>query len=381
MKAPWHRVLCPFCFAKFQMKEAWFRCRSPKCATEVDMPLSRHRGVPNTRANKALDPTTVKRRGHEAECDVDTCRQPTSVRICPHCHSTLPPQFDNVDSRILAVVGGRNAGKSHYIATLVDQLRKVWCPRMNIQFRPVFDTTTLNYRQNYYEPVYQKKQVLPQTQQAAANPVIREPLIYRMEFPRTLLGAPALNLVLFDAAGEDLQNADLMAIYNRYILHASGIISLINPLGLQSICERLGVEPDEGEMPLETQDRMITSLNPKPGKPIKIPTAFVLAKADELRPIVNDSASFLDPGPIGQVPSADELMANDEDIRAHLADWGEEALLNSGRKFKTHGYFAASALGHAPDMSALTIPGAISPSRVCDPVFWLLSQLGYAKLD
>ena len=150
-------------------------------------------------------------------------------RICPHCRSKLPTQTDHVDSKILAVIGGTSSGKSHYIATMVQQLQSVLGPNMKIKVMGVGDTTRTNYRDYYYERVYRDKLVLDQTQSAQNNPVVRDPLIYRLEFPRQRLRIRAINLVLFDAAGEDIQDENTLGLYNKYILHAAGIIFLINP--------------------------------------------------------------------------------------------------------------------------------------------------------
>ena len=387
IRLPWRKLLCPFCFERFRPSEAWFRCRNPNqtdCAPEIDAAYSDHIGVPNRYLNKAFAPppktSAFSRNNHEAKCP--QCAKSTTLRICPNCHQKLPAQIDVVDSKILAVIGGRASGKSHYIATMVKQLSSVIGPNMDIKVMAVGDATRKNYNTHYHERVFRQKLLLDQTQSAQANPVVREPLIYRLEFPRRAFSIPAINLVLFDAAGEDVQDENTLALYNKYILHASGIIFLLNPLQVDSICEQLGSPPDDGEIIQNTLDRVVelirTELRLKPGRPIRIPTAFVLSKSDILKDIVDDHAMFLQDRPhVGNYDLCDFEMVNEE-LKSYLSSWGEDGLLSNAEQFAPHGHFAISALGCKPDKHTMSIP-SIDPIRCADPVLWLLTQLGYLR--
>lgn len=385
---PWGQLLCPFCFERFRLAEAWFRCRNPnlgECPEEVDLVYSAHTGVPNRYMKKAFPSPPSKSfrcHVHEAKCPGANCSKPTTQRLCPHCHSKLPAEIEYIDSKILAVIGGTSSGKSHYIATMVNQLRKTIGPNLKIQVTRVGETTTQNYNTYYHDPVYLQKTVLPQTQSAQVNPVVREPLIYRLEFPRRGLSIPAVNLVLFDAAGEDVQDENTLALYNKYLLHAAGIIFLINPLQIRSICEQLGVPPDSGETAQDTLDRVVelfrVERRMRPGKKIKIPTVFLVTKSDTLGSIVDDKCRFLQDVPhVGQYDLSDFEMINEE-IKSYLSTWGEDGLISGAEQFQPRGFFAVSALGSNPDKKTLRIP-RIDPIRCGDPVLWLLTQLGYLK--
>lgn len=206
------------------------------------------------------------------------------------------------------------------------------------------------------------------------------PLIYRLEFPRRRLSIRAVNLVLFDAAGEDIQDENTLELYNKYILHASGLIFLINPLQLLSVCEQLDVSPDNGEVVHHTLERVVemyfTARGFKPGRQIKVPTAFVLSKSDVLESIVDKQASFLQDVPhIGQYDLRDFEIVHEE-VKTYLSDWGADGLLSLAESFQPHGFFAISALGCHPNN--LNIPH-INPLRAGDPILWLLTRLGYLK--
>ncbi len=381
---PWKKLLCPFCFERFRLADAWYRCRNPnvtECPEEIDQAYSDHTGVANRFMRKAFAPLQPRGFGfNQPAASCPQCNKQTTMRICPHCRSKLPTQTDHVDSKILAVIGGTSSGKSHYIATMVQQLQSVLGPNMKIKVMGVGDTTRTNYRDYYYERVYRDKLVLDQTQSAQNNPVVRDPLIYRLEFPRQRLRIRAINLVLFDAAGEDIQDENTLGLYNKYILHAAGIIFLINPLQILSVCEQLGISPDTGEIVQHTLERVVelyfTAHGFKPGHQIKVPTAFVLSKSDVLEPIVDKQSAFLQELPhIGHYDLRDFEMIHEE-MKSYLSSWGADGLLSLAESFNPHGFFAISALGSHP--KNLTIP-QINPRRAGDPILWLLTQLGYLK--
>src|SRR3954454_11131912 len=48
-----------------------------------------------------------------------------------------------------------------------------------------------------------------------------------------------VNLTLFDASGEQIQNEEELVVFNRYILNASDLIVLVDPLTIPDLRERL----------------------------------------------------------------------------------------------------------------------------------------------
>ena len=372
-------ILCPFCFETFHFRDAWFRCRNPsptECPLELDKPYSDHMGRPHT-LSKAFPPQRAGswgRNNHKATCP--QCGTSTTIRLCEHCHSRLPSQVENVDSKILAVIGGMSSGKSHYIATLVQQLTSVLGPSMSIRVMPIGDSTRKNYDKYYREPVYQNKLVLPQTQSARTNPVVREPLIYRLEFPERWFGVPVVNLVLFDAAGEDVQDENTLALYNKYMIHAAGIIFLISPSQVPAICEQIRI-PRDGEPFEHVLSRVVELFESEgrlpAGRQIGVPTAFVLSKSDMLAGIVDNSCEFLRDVPHSGSYDPRESEMVHEEIKGYLASWGADGLMSIGEKFRRHSFFAVSALGCKPENN--TIP-RIDPIRCGDPLLWVLHEIG-----
>ena len=129
-----------------------------------------------------------------------------ALRQCPSCGKLLPRNFGRVEFHTIAIVGDTESGKSHYIASCIDQLKKghawqvIGCTRIVGQ-----EDTDQRYRDTYYAPLYRQLEELAVTRQSIAS--VREPLVYEMVFRRKsrLSRAKTVNLLFYDSAGEDLE--------------------------------------------------------------------------------------------------------------------------------------------------------------------------------
>ena len=87
-----------------------------------------------------------------------------AVRQCPHCKKLLPRSFGLAESHTIAIIGDTASGKSHYIASCIDQLKKgqawqiIGCTRIVGQ-----GNTDDNFLKEYYNPVYFYRQQLAAT--------------------------------------------------------------------------------------------------------------------------------------------------------------------------------------------------------------------------
>src|SRR5262249_42728514 len=156
--------------------------------------------------------------------------------------------------------GTRYSGKSNFFGVLIDALMRRFASEVGFT---IFGQETFSvdearstnsdalYRKRYYNRLFNSTQpeVVPSTPRAsviATDETPRIPLIYRMEFPRCgwvarLRGRAALDLVIFDSAGEDLRDDDPQTLeqFYRFLLYAAGIIFLVDPTQVQGIRERL----------------------------------------------------------------------------------------------------------------------------------------------
>ncbi len=376
------RELCPFCFEYFDLKSAPFRCSSPmsRCAPEVDPVLDKE-WQDNTPVGKVIETggTTSK----SVRCPA--CSNVTHKRICPHCHSQLPHTTGEFRNYIFAVIGAKEAGKSHYLAVLIEQIRQRFGPELDLLLEPMGDSTIKRYRNDFYEPVYRQKRVIDATHSALANRSVRAPLVYSLTksgknfFGKRVIKSSAV-LVFFDTAGEDLNDDDVIATVNKYIYRSDGIILLIDPLQLSEVRTRLAAGTPLPGVNTETSDiinRTTRLIQNGRGLPvtskIPIPMAVAFSKFDAVKPLVDDQFQLNSAGcHRGGFHEADFDAVNSE-MMALLGDWGCQDIVNHVRTmYDEFGFFGLTALGCNPHQTSRI--AAVQPHRVEDPFLWLLAR-------
>src|SRR5579864_193442 len=234
LKAALTREVCPFCFEPYKLSETPFRCISPpsRCAPEKD----------DVRAAKwdqsaPMGKVLGARGGLTNEVQCVTCRQISRKRLCPACHMELPHTAGELRSYIFAVIGAKEAGKSHFLAVLIDRIQNEIGPNLNMLLTPLNDYTISRYRETFYDPIFNKHKVIEGTRSAVVDRRVQLPLVYNLVFRgRDVFGRSAIRkavtLVFFDTAGEDLNDQDTMGTVNKYIYRSDGIILLLDPLQL-----------------------------------------------------------------------------------------------------------------------------------------------------
>jgi hypothetical protein len=427
---PWRQLLCPFCFRQFHLADVGFRCSS--CPAEPDTVLHQHLGAkgpppmlgpitfPTRNAiEKLVSRFTVPRAWpcsktatqtttvHGATVQGATASPPASPtacgkachhRVCPHCHSELASHFGRVNHKVVAVIGARDAGKTHFVTVLINELRKRAPQLMNATMSSQGDETRKLYETFYYNPLYVGKQLLPPTERAATNP--RKPLFYRLEFKRQLFWLPfvrwrtTVNLVFFDAAGEDITDERTLQLHCRYVWNASALVFLFDPLSFEGVYNRLSTQAKsstqrEGGTPMDNVDRLVDVLEKNgglaPGVPVQIPVAFTLTKSDALAPPAGTQKGILDadnpilqPATHGSGLDLQDFTVVNEEVRSHLQSWQPGLLGHLEQRFKSSGFFAVSSLGSQPSGVTAPVP---APLRVEDPLLWILWKMKYIPLQ
>src|SRR5579863_1142305 len=259
-------ITCPFCFETFFPQDVRFRCiqPSPRCSGwENDELYAKKRNdrtptlmghVFEATANKdrRLLPTGIVR---SARCDL--CFAESRVYLCPECHFELPHDVGQIKQYIIAIIGGTGTGKSHYIGSLIFTLKNE--RSLNLIVGLLSDETQTRWQQDFYQPVFENRNVLPGTQSAASDPRVKIPLVTRLtskenplERKLNRLWHQAINTSIFDASGEDMAEFNKLSIENKAISHADGLIFMIDPLHIESVIQRLpGVtvgKPDQNSL-------------------------------------------------------------------------------------------------------------------------------------
>lgn len=382
---------CPYCFERFRLGDTPFRCGNPtdRCDSEIDEQRSAIWGdaVP---LGKVLPAAGFSNK--DARCG--TCGEISRQRLCPHCHLELPRTLGQFRNLIFAIIGAKEAGKSHYLAVLIEQLRQHIGPSLKILLEPANDATIRRYRDDFYQPLFRGRdgrgRVLDATRSARQRAsAVRFPLVYVLsiqgqDFFRRKKIVAVVTLTFFDTAGEDLDDENTMAVVNKYIFRSDGIILLLDPLQILAVRERL---PPARLPQMNTESRDILQRTTKlillgrqlaAGRPITTPLAVAFSKLDRLAPLIEPHMQLhCDSNHAGGFDLHD-AQAVDSEIQSMLAAWGCADLLAQVEGiYSRHCFFALSALGCEPDDQGFL--QRILPRRVEDPFLWLLHCHGLLR--
>ncbi len=369
----WRSFTCPFCFERVRLTELVFRCENSQCRSpKPDTVLARVWNEESFARTFAVDKARFF-----ASCP--TCMQKSHVRICPHCHKALPDTFGLQDDFIIAVIGARNVGKSHFLAVLIEHIRQQVGLRFNMSIEFVDEDTHQRYMEHFYTPIFRDQRTIEATPSARTAPLVRTPLLYRLsrrDHANTLeeLGT----LAFFDTAGEDLDNLDTIQRLNKYILNADGIILLLDPLQVDAVREKLPnipLPPKESN-PLDIMQRLtnlfLRQCGTENNKKITTPVAVCYSKFDTLYPLMDPSSQLLHKAAHNGHFDIRDCEAIQGEVEAMLFNWGHAGLLNLLKvRYQSSAFFCISSLGSAPDGTRIS---TVKPIRVEDPFLWLLYQ-------
>jgi hypothetical protein len=384
LRASFRKEICPYCFEPFRLRDTPFRCSSPaaRCTPERDEIRARvwEDSAPMGRVLPAEG-------GFRREHRCPACGQRSRKRLCPHCHMELPHTMGQFRNLIFSVIGAKDAGKSHYLAVLIEQIRKHAGPDLGMLLEPLNDHTIRRYRESFYEPIFRHGTVIHGTISALSDRKVQIPLVYTLTFTgKDLFGRRAIKglvtLVFFDTAGEDLNDQDTMSTVNKYIYRSDGIILLLDPLQLDRVRDHLG-----GSVPLPSRNtdaadivtRVTHLILERRGLPpdarISTPLAVAFSKFDAVEPLVDPQFQLRsDPDHRSGFDEADFHAVNAE-MQSLLAEWDSRVLQEQIEShFEKFGFFGLTALGCNPHGDQ-KIPRVL-PRRVEDPFLWLLHQHG-----
>lgn len=394
-------LYCPYCYEDFTEQQIQFRCsgrlsrRNQRCDPKVDEVLRDRIGFTG-----ALPPTfAADGRRTSAECP--RCGAETTTRICPACHSQLPVHFGKVPSRLIALVGAKQSGKTVFMTVLVHELMYDLGKQLDAAISGADDSTRHRFARDYEKPLYRDSLLLPPTPTAGLRN--RVPLVFRFTVPgRGRLGwngrpgradaskryQPQHTLMsFFDAAGEDLRSQQSVEQHVRYLAAADAVVLVLDPLQMPgaralarpgSLLPEPGTTDDEPVTVLENiTDLILAKEGNKPRHRIRKPLAIVFCKMDALLHTLTPTSPLLQPPP--QTPYLEERdsLAVHHEIQRLLVRW-EGTRIDQITQLHYHcfRYFGVSALGETPTEDNHVSVRGIRPIRVGDPFIWTLAQLG-----
>ncbi|HEY0546007.1 MAG TPA: hypothetical protein VGC91_11565 [Pyrinomonadaceae bacterium] len=367
-----------------------FRCLNPdpgRCAPEEDKPLASYQRFTGNAPKLGHLFSAPGRWGRVPGIAVCKCGMKTTKQVCPHCHNELPSQFGTTETRTIALIGAKEAGKSHYIAVLINELMNRVGMNFNAALNALDEQTIKRYKEDFRRYIYDKREVIPTTLSARAQISVRYPLAYRFSIKRRGMlpfnGLHVSSLVFFDTAGEDLKHIDLMATETKYLANSDGLIFLLDPLQIPAVRDLIDSStplPSVDTEPQEIIGRAATLIRQmrqmSPTEKIKTPVALAFSKLDAIRPL-------FDPGsPVHEASRHDgsfdvtDAQRVSDNMRAYLSQWVGSGLdMFLQHNFENYSYFGLSALGSPPDTQG-RLPFGVAPFRVEDPLLWILYQLG-----
>jgi hypothetical protein len=386
------RLYCPYCYSGFAERDIWFRCsgrigpKGQRCSLVIDA-LRRDR----TGFAGALPPV-FNSDGRQRAANCPQCEAESTTRICPACHIQLPVHFGKVRSRLIALVGAKESGKTVYMTVLVHELMHRVGEDLNAAISGADDDTRHRFAEDYEQPLYRDAQLLASTKTAAARD--RAPLVFRFttESKRMLnrngTGEPQRTLLsFFDTAGEDLRSAQSVEENVQYLAAADGVVLLLDPLQMRGARQlaaqgtRLptpGAAGDEPANVLENITELIMAKGRiKASQRIGKPIAIVFTKMDTLLHDLKETSPLLrPPAHAPYFDEGDSLQVHTE-IQRLLARWEGSRIDQIAQKnYQTYRYFGVSALGETPTKDNHVSPRGIRPYRVTGPLTWMLAQFG-----
>jgi hypothetical protein len=324
----------------------------------------------------------------EAACP--DCGDGTRHRICPHCHSELPLHFSRIPSRLIAVVGAAESGKTVHVIVLVRELQQGVGSCFNGSVVATDELTRERFAE-YQQSLYVRG-VLPGATRSAGttDAGVVPPLVFRLSADRRILGrareARSL-LSFFDTAGEDVSSQRSVDTHVRYLANADGIIVVLDPLQmtgarrLAAVGSRLpSREPGVNralDALVRVTERIHRGSRSGAGARIRKPTAVVFTKMDALWSQLGPSSPLRQPSPHAEAFDTQDSLRVDEEVRALLNEWdGAEIDRFMRHNYARHRFFGLSALGETPSADNRVSARGIRPHRVADPMLWLLSEFG-----
>lgn len=402
--SPWEQTTCPYCFREFHLGDAPTRPYAYDGELYPDKPMGAflNTAAPNLPPIKEAPSGTLSkffRRIYLPVCKDDAPQ--SGHRICPYCHLFLPQAQANWNRKndIIAIVGSRSSGKSNYFGVLLNLLERRFAAEVGFGIRPqmTFDVRRMNrissrelYQQRYGDRLFRDNMVVEQTDRALVNADIKIPLIYQLTLSRKIKNVEkvrSIDLVIFDAAGEDLTTMTNFEQFGRYAVKASGIIVMIDPFRYPTIFNKLSKDiqnriPSPDAMEGTPNDIVDFVLNAKsnsralrPGQKIAVPTAVTLTKIDMLRSLGQGNSPLLQNTRHVHGFNRKQCESNSKTLISFLdANGAGELDANVRNQFEKYAFFGVSALGELPDEDVLT---NIRPINVADPLLWILFQLGF----
>jgi hypothetical protein len=299
---------------------------------------------------------------------------------CPNGHR-LPPDYLERPTVVVGLVGLTGASKSTYLTVLLDALFAGALAPLDIAVE-MDEQSAERFETDYRQTLMVDHRQLPLTPLLLEEGQSPEPLT--MVFRRSSRGMPerSMNVVFFDASGEQLYRKEDLGRFGKFLYVASGIIVVLSPGIFPGLIS--AADPGESSIGLARPTQMLVNLADllraarglhKDAYLSDVSVSVILSKADKLCSRRDFPAGTLRDPDLS--PAA--LPRRFEEVRANSARLVDFLELNGGSNLLT------TLLGRLPDptVHAVSATGAepvdgrypsITPHGLLDPLLVLLAR-------
>ena len=315
----------------------------------------------------------------------DKCKMSSKKFVCPHCNNWLPTEMIEKGSEIISIIGGPASGKTNYIVTLMQQMKK-YGYKVNLQITPQQvgrrkeEYTYNKYKEAEYT-LFEENTAVAKTPETA-RPI---PWIFRLDSHKT---KKAVYLVFYDTAGESFRDTAEINKNARYLAESSAVIVLFDTLSIKrikKILENKEIENQNVATPFSETWSTLKNFADENKRLYKKPFAFVFSKFDVVidnkRDLNCDVSAFHENSGFirSGVVSQQEFQDIHDSIATYMSAediWDEGQMdmdIRNGWGDNCH-YFGISSFGGMDD--EFKHIEEVRPFRVMDPLVWVLTQLG-----
>lgn len=187
----------------------------------------------------------------------------TNLLYCPQknkegkftCDHVFTQDFLDHEYRNIAIFGGIDAGKSTFIAALINLLTTNGDIRKHLKIHASFlrgDTHSETLFKRYWKKIV-KEGVFPDAS-SRSDQALKHPIVLSIKNTET---RKAIYLTFFDTPGEEFDTVEGILTNHPYICHADAILFFMDPLQIETILE-LVLESDRGRRlsDLEITDKL-----------------------------------------------------------------------------------------------------------------------------
>lgn len=299
--------------------------------------------------------------------------------VCPYGHR-LPPDYLERPTIVVGLVGLTGASKSTYLTVLIDQLYAGALAPLDISVE--MDEYSADRFETQYRQLLVDRRQLPLTPPLLEEDQSPEP--FTLVLRRATRGAPerSLNVVFFDASGEQLYRKEDLGRFGKFLYVAGGVIVVLSPAVFPGL--RTTADPGEAaigparpmQMLVNLADLMRTARGLRKDAWLEgVSASVILSKADKLTGRPDFPAEALRNAPFTE-QSLPRLFEEVRENSARLVDFlegcgGSNLLTTMLGRLPDPTLHAVSATGSEP---AGGLYPQIEPLGVLEPLLVLLAR-------